>query len=335
MSWLSAGTWVRGSCPPTPSSFCQPYLSITSHGGAQTPGTPGSGCSATHLDADLYRRPSARSCIRLRPKCEPAGGGCLLPGVAGVGIPTKLVLVCRRRWAVQAAGHHGGLTMICPAWLILAQHALDARRRSAAGSTHLAWFVGGMMLAVKLRRWACAVMHSPYQVGGHLPLHRLHLIARAHDVAHKALAELVKTGLLAPRIAVLAVAPLALGDQGWCPVAGHGRWCFRDLLRSSDPSGDLWRSPWWTCSGIGFTPVRWQPLSRDAGADDPIGVVVAPFHSGPGVTGLPSGAEAGVTIGIDEPAITLVRHFVTVRNISSDGPPSGRAFRRWRIVGTQ
>ncbi|COW62871.1 acyltransferase [Mycobacterium tuberculosis] len=43
----ATGGGSGGSCPPTPSPFCWPTSSITSARRGPTPGTPGSGCSAT------------------------------------------------------------------------------------------------------------------------------------------------------------------------------------------------------------------------------------------------------------------------------------------------
>ncbi|MCY0609752.1 hypothetical protein OVV29_29835, partial [Klebsiella pneumoniae] len=61
-----------------------------------------------------------------------------------------LVLVCRRRWQPRLLlATMAGLTMISPAWLILVHNTHwmpDGARLWLP--TYLAWFVGGMMLAV-------------------------------------------------------------------------------------------------------------------------------------------------------------------------------------------
>lgn len=128
-----------------------------------------------------------------------------------------LVLVCRRRWQPRLLlATMAGLTMISPAWLILVHNTHwmpDGARLWLP--TYLAWFVGGMMLAVLAAMGVrCyAFVAIPLAVICYFIVSTP--IAGAPTTSPTALAEaLVKTAFYAV-IAVLAVAPLALGDQGW------------------------------------------------------------------------------------------------------------------------
>ncbi len=83
------------------------------------------------------------------------------------------------------------------------------------------------VLAAIGRALLCIRGHT---VGGHLLLHRLHSDRGRARRRHSAGRALAKTAFYAV-IAVLAVAPLTLGDQGWyAPLLASGRWCF--LVRS-------------------------------------------------------------------------------------------------------
>ncbi len=165
-----------------------PRLSLP-HGGAQPRAHLGRAVPQPHLDADLYRRLSG--CVPASgsdPNVEPRGGGRLLPGAAGVGIPTVGARLPAAMAAQVAVDHHGGADddqpgMVDPG----AQHALDARRRSAVAA-HLSGLVRRRHDADRAggdgRALLCIRGHT---VGGHLLLHRLHSDrGRAHDVAHSA-----------------------------------------------------------------------------------------------------------------------------------------------------
>jgi peptidoglycan/LPS O-acetylase OafA/YrhL len=128
-----------------------------------------------------------------------------------------LVLICRRRWQPRLLlAALAGLTVISPAWLILV-HVVhwfpDGARLWLP--TYLAWFLSGMFLtvlqAMGVRCYAFAAI--PLAVISYFIASTP--IAGAPTTSPATLEEaLVKTGFYAA-IAALAVAPLALGDQGW------------------------------------------------------------------------------------------------------------------------
>jgi peptidoglycan/LPS O-acetylase OafA/YrhL len=128
-----------------------------------------------------------------------------------------LVLICRRRWQPKVlVGALAGLMLISPAWLILVHtdHWFPDGARLWP-PTYLAWFLAGMLLAVLqaigVRCYAFAA----------IPLATISYfivstpIGGAPTTSPVSRGEaLVKTAFYAV-IAALAVAPLALGDQGW------------------------------------------------------------------------------------------------------------------------
>jgi peptidoglycan/LPS O-acetylase OafA/YrhL len=128
-----------------------------------------------------------------------------------------LVLICRRQWQPKLlVGALAALMVISPAWLILVptDHWFPDGARLWL-PTYLAWFLGGMMLAVLQ-----AIGVRCYAFGA-IPLAIICYfivstpIAGAPTTSPTTLSEaLVKTGFYT-FIAALAVAPLALGDQGW------------------------------------------------------------------------------------------------------------------------
>jgi peptidoglycan/LPS O-acetylase OafA/YrhL len=128
-----------------------------------------------------------------------------------------LVLICRRRWQPRfLLVALSGLLLISPAWLILV-HNVDWLPDGARLwlPTYMAWFVGGMILAVLqamgVRCYAFAAI--PLAIISYFIVSTP--IAGAPTTSPAALGEaLVKTGFYAV-IAALAVAPLALGNQGW------------------------------------------------------------------------------------------------------------------------
>jgi peptidoglycan/LPS O-acetylase OafA/YrhL len=128
-----------------------------------------------------------------------------------------LVVLCRRRWrpALLLTGL-AGLALLTPAWLILV-HTTDWLPDGAKLwlPTYLAWFVGGMMLAVlqpmgvRVYAFAC------------LPLALVCYFIASTPIAgdpttspNELRSALFKAGFYAV-IATLMVAPLALGDRGW------------------------------------------------------------------------------------------------------------------------
>jgi peptidoglycan/LPS O-acetylase OafA/YrhL len=127
-----------------------------------------------------------------------------------------LVLICRRRWRPKLMlGTLAGMMLISPAWLILVHtdHWFPDGARLWL-PTYLAWFLAGMMLAVLQ---AMGVRCYAFMA---IPLATISFfivatpIGGAPTTSPASVSEaLVKTGFYAG-IAALAVAPLALGDQG-------------------------------------------------------------------------------------------------------------------------
>ncbi len=128
-----------------------------------------------------------------------------------------LVLICRRRWQPKLMlGALAGMALISPAWLILVHtdHWFPDGARLWL-PTYLAWFLAGMSLAVLQ---AMGVRCYAFMA---LPLATISFfivstpIGGAPTTSPASMTEaLVKTCFYAA-IAALAVAPLALGDQGW------------------------------------------------------------------------------------------------------------------------
>jgi peptidoglycan/LPS O-acetylase OafA/YrhL len=128
-----------------------------------------------------------------------------------------IVVLCRRRWrpGLLLAGL-AGFALITPAWLILV-HTTDFLPDGARLwlPTYLAWFIGGMMLAVLqplgVRAYAMAC----------IPLALVSFFIASTPIAGEPTTSpnelreaLVKAAFYAV-IATLLVAPLALGDRGW------------------------------------------------------------------------------------------------------------------------
>lgn len=127
------------------------------------------------------------------------------------------VVVSRRRWQPKVVlAALIALTLISPGWLVLVHtdHLFPDGARLWL-PTYLAWFLGGMLLAVLqamgVRCYAFAAI--PLAVVAYFIVSTP--IAGAPTTSPASLSEaLVKTCFYAV-IATLAVAPLALGDQGW------------------------------------------------------------------------------------------------------------------------
>jgi peptidoglycan/LPS O-acetylase OafA/YrhL len=132
-----------------------------------------------------------------------------------------LVRLCRRQWRpVRLLAGLTALAVISPAWLILV-HATDFLPDGARLwlPTYLVWFVGGMALAVLQ---AMGVRCYGFVA---IPLALICYVIAATPIAGepttsptKLSEALVKAAFYAA-IATLAVAPLALGNQGW-----YARW---------------------------------------------------------------------------------------------------------------
>jgi peptidoglycan/LPS O-acetylase OafA/YrhL len=128
-----------------------------------------------------------------------------------------LVLLCQRRWQpVPLLAGLAGLALISPAWLVLVHTTgwlPDGARLWLP--TYLAWFIGGMMLAVLQAVGArCyAFVAIPLAVVCYFIVSTP--IAGAPATSPTGLSEaLIKVGFYAV-IATLIVAPLSLGEHGW------------------------------------------------------------------------------------------------------------------------
>jgi peptidoglycan/LPS O-acetylase OafA/YrhL len=128
-----------------------------------------------------------------------------------------LVVLCRRQWRpVLLMIGLAVLACLTPAWLVLV-HTTDWLPDGARLwlPTYLAWFVGGMMLAV-LREMgfrAYALVCVPLALVCYLIASTP--IAGAPTTSPSELREGLAKAAFYAVIATLAVAPLALGNQGW------------------------------------------------------------------------------------------------------------------------
>jgi peptidoglycan/LPS O-acetylase OafA/YrhL len=128
-----------------------------------------------------------------------------------------LALICRRQWRPRLlVGTLLALMLISPAWLVLVHtdHWFPDGARLWL-PTYLAWFLGGMLLTVlqAMRVHCYAFVAIPLAIVSYFIVATP--IGGAPTTSPASLPEaLVKTMFYAA-IATLAVAPLALGDQGW------------------------------------------------------------------------------------------------------------------------
>jgi peptidoglycan/LPS O-acetylase OafA/YrhL len=127
-----------------------------------------------------------------------------------------LVLICRRRWQPKLAiGALMAMALISPAWLVLVHtdHWFPDGARLWL-PTYLAWFLGGMMLTVLQRMGVrCyAFMAIPLAIICYFIVSTP--IAGAPTTSPATLGEALYKTCFYAVIAVLAVAPLALGNQG-------------------------------------------------------------------------------------------------------------------------
>ncbi|HTQ15872.1 acyltransferase [Mycobacterium sp.] len=128
-----------------------------------------------------------------------------------------LVVLCQRRWQPKlVAGALLALSLISPGWLILvhADHFFPDGARLWL-PTYLAWFLGGMLLtvlqAMGVRCYAFVAI--PLAVICYFIVSTP--IAGAPTTSPASLNEALFKTVFYAVIAALAVAPLALGDQGW------------------------------------------------------------------------------------------------------------------------
>ena len=127
-----------------------------------------------------------------------------------------LVVLCRRRWqpSLLLTGL-AALALITPAWLILV-HTTDFLPDGARLwlPTYLAWFIGGMVLAVlqSMGLRAYALVCVPLAVICYFIVSTP--IAGAPTTSPANLREALFKAVFYAVIATLAVAPLALGDRG-------------------------------------------------------------------------------------------------------------------------
>ncbi|HWX99585.1 MAG TPA: acyltransferase [Mycobacterium sp.] len=127
-----------------------------------------------------------------------------------------LVLICRRRWQPNlVVGALAAMALISPAWLVLVHtdHWFPVGARLWL-PTYLAWFLGGMMLtALQQMGVQCyAFMAIPLAIICYFIVSTP--IAGAPTTSPTTLGEALYKTCFYAVIAVLAVAPLALGDQG-------------------------------------------------------------------------------------------------------------------------
>ena len=128
-----------------------------------------------------------------------------------------LVLICKRQWQPNVVlGALAGLMLISPAWLILVHtdHWFPDGARLWL-PTYLAWFLAGMALAVlQAMGVRCyAFMAIPLAIISYFIVSTP--IGGAPTTSPASLPEALAKTVFYAVIATLAVAPLALGDQGW------------------------------------------------------------------------------------------------------------------------
>jgi peptidoglycan/LPS O-acetylase OafA/YrhL len=127
-----------------------------------------------------------------------------------------LVLICRRRWQPKlVVGALVAMALISPAWLVLVHtdHWFPDGARLWL-PTYLAWFLGGMMLTVLQRMGVqCyAFVAIPLAIICYFIVSTP--IAGAPTTSPATLGEALNKTCFYAVIAVLAVAPLALGNEG-------------------------------------------------------------------------------------------------------------------------
>ena len=128
-----------------------------------------------------------------------------------------LVLLTRRRWQPKLVlAALAALTLISPGWLVLVhvdRHIPDGARLWLP--TYLAWFLGGMMLTVlqQMGMRCYAFVAIPLAIICYFIVSTP--IAGAPTTSPASLPEAVWKTVFYAVIATLAMAPLALGDQGW------------------------------------------------------------------------------------------------------------------------
>jgi peptidoglycan/LPS O-acetylase OafA/YrhL len=128
-----------------------------------------------------------------------------------------LALICRRRWQPRLlVGTIVALTLISPAWLVLVHidHWFPDGARLWL-PTYLAWFLGGMLLAalqaMGVRCYAFAAV--PLAIICYFIVATP--IGGAPTTSPTSMGEALVNTVFYAVIATLAVAPLALGNQGW------------------------------------------------------------------------------------------------------------------------
>ena len=155
-----------------------------------------------------------------------------------------LVVLCRRRWQpMLLLTGLAALALITPAWLILV-HTTDFLPDGARLwlPTYLAWFIGGMMLAVlqSMGVRAYALVCVPLAVVCYFIVSTP--IAGAPTTSPANLREALFKAVFYAVIATLAVAPLALRRSGRVrevPGQPADGLPWRDLVRDlPDPPGD-------------------------------------------------------------------------------------------------
>lgn len=128
-----------------------------------------------------------------------------------------LVVLCRRRWRPRLVlAALAGLTLISPGWLVLVH--IDRFFPDGARlwlPTYLAWFLGGMMLTVLQQMGARCYAFAAIPLALICYFIVSTPIGGAPTTSPASLPEALWKTMFYAVIATLAVAPLALGDQGW------------------------------------------------------------------------------------------------------------------------
>ncbi|MGB6761385.1 acyltransferase family protein [Mycobacterium sp.] len=128
-----------------------------------------------------------------------------------------LVVVCRRQWRpARLLAGLGALALISPAWLILVHFTTSVPNGTRLWlPTYLIWFIGGMSLTVlQAMGVRCyAFIAIPLAIICYLIVSTP--IAGAPTTSPQGLSQAVVKAVFYAAIAALAVAPLALDNQGW------------------------------------------------------------------------------------------------------------------------
>ncbi len=128
-----------------------------------------------------------------------------------------LVVLCRRQWRprLMLVGL-GALALISPAWLVLVHLTTSVPNGMRLWlPTYLIWFLAGMALAVLQAMGVRCYAFAALPLAGICYLIASTPIAGAPTTSPLGLSQALYKAVFYAAIAALAVAPLALGNQGW------------------------------------------------------------------------------------------------------------------------